>query len=163
MSIVGTVRPLREYPQLCAFFAEAFKQEWTEWYGPGGRGDADADVQSYANPLGELPVGVVALDAEQRPLGLAALKSVSIESHKHLTPWATAGFVLPELRRQGVGAQLLAGVFVEARRLGFPCVYCATATAGSLLAREGWQFMEAVLQDGHSLQVFCKAVPSNLG
>jgi hypothetical protein len=61
-----TVIPLRERPELCAFFARQFEIEWPDWYGPNGKADAAADLKDYANPAGELPVGVVALDVARR-------------------------------------------------------------------------------------------------
>jgi len=157
----ASVGSLRDHPEHCVFFAEAFKAEWPAWYGPGGPGDAQADLQAFANPNGQLPVGVVALGPSHQPLGVAALKATSIPSHSHLSPWAAAGYVLPSCRRQGLGALLLAALLAEASRLGFHAIYCATATSESLLAREGWSQMESLVHEGHQLQVFRCAVPRN--
>ena len=63
-----TVIPLRERPELCAFFARQFEIEWPDWYGASGKADAAADLKDYANPAGELPVGVVALDESMSPV-----------------------------------------------------------------------------------------------
>jgi hypothetical protein len=40
------VRPLRERPELCAFFARQFEIEWPDWYGPNGEADAAADLEA---------------------------------------------------------------------------------------------------------------------
>lgn len=145
--------PLRFRPDLCAFFAGRFEAEWPAWYGPG-KADASADLRDFANERGELPVGVIALDVTGRAVGIAALKAASIPSHEHLCPWATAGYVLPSHRRQGIGAALLRALLVEAGRLGFHSVFCATATAATLLERERWRQIDAVLHDGQALRVF---------
>jgi GNAT superfamily N-acetyltransferase len=155
-----TVIPLRERPELCAFFARQFEIEWPDWYGPNGKADAAADLKDYANPAGELPVGVVALDQSMSPVGIAALRATSIASHSHLGPWATAGFVIPERRREGIGADLLAALVAEAARLGHPFIFCATASAVSLLQRDGWTQIDTVEHDGESQFVFRRAVPS---
>ena len=128
-----TVVPLREHPECINTFARLFEEEWPAWYGPNGQGSAIADLAAFANELGDLPVGVLAQDADSSYVGVAALKSSSIPEFSHLSPWAGAGYVLHSRRRQGLGAALLAGLIHEARRLGFSSVYCATATSASLL------------------------------
>ena len=151
---MATVIPLRDRPDLCTFFAEQFEAEWPDWYGPDGRGDAAADLSAFANADGDLPVGVVALDDSGSPVGIAALKATSIDTYADVSPWATAGYVLPEERRRGIGASLLSAVLVEARRLGFQTVYCATASAVSLLEREGWSRIDAVEHEGGTQFIF---------
>jgi N-acetylglutamate synthase-like GNAT family acetyltransferase len=69
--------------------------------------------------------------------------------------------VVPSRRRDGVGAQLLAALLAEARRLGVDTIYCATASAVSLLEREGWRNIDAVAHDGETQFVFSKVVPRN--
>jgi len=89
-----TVSRLVEHPEVLPIVARWFQGEWPDWYGPGRFGDAERDVQSFANE-GSLPVGVVAFSAGE-PCGAAALKAESIPSHTHLAPWAAAGFVVPK-------------------------------------------------------------------
>lgn len=148
------VVPLREKPDLCSFFAERFEAQWPAWYGSAGRGDAAADLRAFANRAGELPVGVVALDGSEGAVGVAALKACSIACYAHVRPWACAGYVLPDRRRMGIGARLLAGLLVEARRLEFEAVYCATASAASLLEREGWRCVDAVAHEGEMQAIY---------
>jgi GNAT superfamily N-acetyltransferase len=157
---MATVTPLRQRPEFCEFFAQQFEFEWPEWYGPGGQGNAHEDLEAFANPEGSIPVGVIAIDEADSPIGIAALKSASIATHAHLSPWATAGYVVPARRRAGIGAQLLAALLAEARRLGFHTIYCATSSAVSLLEREGWRHIDAVVHDGETQFVFSMVVPS---
>jgi GNAT superfamily N-acetyltransferase len=149
-----TVVPLRRRPDLVPFFTRCFEDEWADWYGPGRRGDARSDLLEFANPAGALPVGVVALDDDSSPLGIAALKATSIDCYTHVGPWATAGYVLPARRREGIGALLLKSLIEEARRLEFGEIYCATASAVSLLEREGWTRIDAVSHDGGTQLIF---------
>lgn len=154
-----TVIPLRERPDLCPLLAAAYEREWPDWYGPGGKGDARADLDAFANLAGALPTGVVALRDDGTPLGAAALKASSIRSHLHLSPWAAGGVVLPGFRRHGIGAKLLSALLGEAARLGYPAVYCATGTSASLLSRAGWQRVDRVVHEGQALAVFRCATP----
>jgi len=155
---MATVRPLRERPDLCAFFAEQFKSEWPNWDGPDGPGEAEPDLLEFANPAGALPVGVVALADPGLPIGIAALKAPSISTHTHFGPWAVAGYVIPSRRREGIGASLLSALLAEAERLGLDKIYCATASAVSLLEREGWSLIETVMHDGAMQHIFERAV-----
>lgn len=137
-------------------FAALFREEWPRWYGEGGPGNAEADLAAFAASETELPVGVVAtLDGS--PVGVGALKVESLASHKHLTPWAAAGFVLPSHRGRGIGAALLEALVRHAGHLGYPFVYCGTATSVSLLCRSGWSELERINHEGEPLVIFRKA------
>ncbi len=153
------VIPLRTRTEVCSFFAQCFESEWPGWYGPHGQADARSDLLEFANSAGALPVGVIALDDDSSPVGIAVLKSTSIDSYTHVGPWATAGYVIPARRRKGIGALLLSALLVEAYRLGFSEIYCATSSAVSLLEREGWTQIEAVSHDGGTQFIFRKEVP----
>ncbi|MFO1298107.1 MAG: hypothetical protein U1F25_17685 [Rubrivivax sp.] len=155
----ATVVALRERPEHCAFFAAAFEAEWPSWYGPGGRGNAQADLLAFADPSGSLPVGVVAIGAAISRSVWQRAKASSIPSHAHLSPWAAAGYVVPSWRRKGIGA-LLTALLGVASRLGFECVYRATATSESLLVRR-WSLIEEVVHEGRVLRVFRSGLSSH--
>ena len=150
------IEPLALNRQLLPLLQSWFEAEWPAWYGPGGQGDAGSDLAGFAN-RGSLPTAVVAFRAGQL-CAVAALKAESIPSHRHLSPWAAAGYVQPSLRGQGIGAQLLAALEHEAARLGFGRIYCGTSSAQSLLQRCGWQLLEQSTHDGKELGIFCKAL-----
>jgi len=152
---VLTVSPLVQHKDLLPLLSSWLVQEWPDWYGPGGRGDAGADLSSFAASEASLPVGFAAL-LDGVPIGVAALKTASLPTHGHLTPWAGAGLVLPAYRGRGVGAKLLDALVQHAARLGFLRIYCATATAVSLLRRSGWSEVESIQHEGQSLAIFCK-------
>jgi len=148
------IEPLALHPEVLPVLQQWFETEWSSYYGPGGPGDAQRDLQAYAN-RGSLPVGVVAF-REGRVCGIAALKAESIASHRHLSPWAAAGLVAPSERGQGIGARLIAALEQEARSLGFQSIYCGTSTAESLLVRCGWQLHERILHEGEPLGIYRK-------
>lgn len=137
-------------PQLAAWF----ESEWPDWYGESGPGHALADLRDFAS--GDwLPRGVVAV-MRGEIVGIGALKEESIPSHRHLGPWAAAGYVRPELRGRGIGASLLGALEGEAWSMGFSHIYCATATAETLMQRSGWDVLDTVPHDGEMLTIFSK-------
>lgn len=150
-----TIAPLASHRSLVPLLTRWFIEEWPEWYGVGGRGNAAQDLAAYATSESSLPVGLVAFD-DDTPIGVAALKSESLPTHRHLTPWAAAGLVLPSHRGRGVGALLLEALVRRARCLGFERIYCASATAVTLLRRTGWSELEVVRHDGESLVIFTR-------
>lgn len=143
---------LLHHPAAIAQLALGFEAQWPQWYGPGGPGDATADLHAFARQDG-LPLGVVVLSAGQ-VCGVAALKAQSIDAFAHWGPWAAAGYVLPALRGQGLGAALLRGLVQEAARQGHDTVYCGTASAQRLLEREGWAWCAEADQNGQRVQVY---------
>jgi GNAT superfamily N-acetyltransferase len=136
--------------------AQWFISEWPTWYGPGGPGDVDADLNAFADSEDVIPIGMVAFE-DGVPVGAGVLKIDSIPSRKHLSPWAGAGFVLPERRGRGVGAILLHALVTKAKALGYSHVYCGTSTSESLLKRAGWSPMETIVHDGKPLTIFRSA------
>lgn len=127
--------------------------EWPEWYGSAGPGNLTADVAAFSASPTALPVGIVLFSAG-KPVGFGALKSESIPSHAHLSPWAAAGYVVPSSRGQGMGAALLSALVAHAVALGYPAVYCGTSTATSLLERSGWQLLESVVHACKPLGIY---------
>lgn len=143
---------LADHPQHQPELRRWFETEWADYYGAQGPGDAAADLAAFAQ-RGRLPLALIALRGDEL-CGIAALKAESISSRNQLTPWAAAGLVRDDLRGQGIGAQLIAGLVAEARRLGHARLYCATATAHTLLRRGGWQWRETLVHDGHALGLY---------
>jgi len=156
MALNLLVEPLARHPELVPLLAEWFVSEWPGWYGLGGQGNVTKDLQDFASSESSLPIGFVVFN-NGVPVGAAALKAESIPSHKHLSPWAAGGFVVPVQRGQGIGAALLGSMVAHAREIGYPHVYCGTSTAESLLHRCGWSTIEVTQHAGKPLTVFRSA------
>ena len=151
-----TISPLTQYRDFVPLLSSWFVEEWPEWYGPRGRGNAVADLTAFATSESKLPVGFIALE-KNVPVGVMALKAESLPTHRHLCPWAAAGLVLPSHRGRGIGAQLLGVLVQRASALAYPRVYCGTATAVSLLRRGGWSELETIQHEGEAIAIFSKA------
>lgn len=147
------VKPLSQHRALTDLVEAWLLSEWPRWYGPDGSGDVDEDVRAFASSEIRLPIGLIAFE-QGRPVGIGALKADSILSHKHLTPWAASGYVIPECRGRGIGAALLSSLVAYAKVLGFARVYCGTSTSESLLKRCRWSVLEVTQHDGKALTIF---------
>ena len=149
-------RPFALHRELMPLVAEWFTSEWPDWYGAGGQGNVMNDIEAFANSEISLPVGMIIFENDI-PVGAGALKKQSIPSHKHLSPWAAAGYVVPTHRGRGLGASLLQALVSKAKTLGFERVYCGTSTAERLLTRAGWHTLEITFHSGKQLTIFHSA------
>ncbi len=121
-------------PQLVRWFVEA----WAPWFGPGGQGDAEADLAACAD-RDRLPLCLLALDGEDKPLGTAALKQESLGSELGYGPWLAALLVAPEHRGRGIGRALIEAIVAEARRLGHQALYTSSGLPPGRLWPRGWR------------------------
>lgn len=150
---MNSIQPLAQVRHLVPTISHWLLSEWPDWYGEGGPGDLNVDVTAFAASELALPIGFVAF-VKETPVGFGALKAESIPSHRHLTPWAAAGFVLPECRGQGIGVLILQAMVAHAETLGYGHVYCATSTSVSLLHRAGWHVVEKIVYAGEPMVIF---------
>lgn len=153
MTHTAIIERLSEHRDLVPLISSWFLMEWPNWYGTSGKGNAQNDLLRYANAGDTIPLGVVAF-YDGTPCGFGALKNDAIPARSERGPWVGAGYVVPELRGQGIGALVLRALVGEARRIGFAHVYCGTSTSASLLVREGWRRLEVVPHEGQQVEVF---------
>ena len=146
---------LAEHVESHAVVAKWLRSEWPSWYGPGGGGNSVEDVRRYSQ-VNALPLGLLAF-VQRTPCAFGALKQDSVPGFEHAAPWLGAGYVIPSLRGQGVGLGLVRALEVQARRLGYRSVYCATSTANSLMARAGWSHAGDSSLGGKPVAVYRKA------
>lgn len=88
-----------------------------------------------------LPLTIVALSEEGRPMGAASILLTTI-THMHLTPWLSAVVIPPEYRGKGLASALSLRAVSEAARLGFKTLHLFTPRNESLYKRIGWQTFE---------------------
>ena len=140
MTCIQTIRVVHlfDVPELAATLEDWFIHEWAPWYGPGGQGDAHADLAA-CHDRNALPICLVALNVEGEPLGTAALKAQSAGSELGVGPWLAAVLVHREHREKGVGSLLVEAIENEAERLGFDAIYTSTDVAMAILERRGWR------------------------
>jgi len=146
---------LAEVPATAAVLADWFVAEWAPWYGPGGDGDAAADLAARCR-RDALPLALVALDPGGGVLGTAALTAEAVADEPGAGPWLAALLVGPGHRGRGVGTALVAAIEAEARRLGFGAVYTSTDAADRIMARRGWLAVDTAATLRGPATVFCR-------
>lgn len=139
----------------------SFVEEWFDWYGPEGPGNARLDLENCLAPESRLPRCLVALNANGTPVGTVSLRDTSPGSDRYPGAWLTALLVEKASRRKGIGAQLIAAAEQEARRLTFPEILCTTATARFLLLARGWQHIETLQSVSGPLGIYSKALDAD--
>ena len=133
------IRDLVDVPEVIPILVAWYVAEWEPHYGEKGAGDAETDLVAATTSRERLPVCLVAFDAEGMPLGTASLKTESLPSHRHLSPWITALLVSPHERRHGVATELLGAVERQAAKLGFELLYVATNAMRGYLENRGYE------------------------
>jgi GNAT superfamily N-acetyltransferase len=114
--------------------ADWFAQEWAPYYGPGGPGDARADLAARCNRA-HLPIGLVAIRDGRIP-GTAALDR---DTATGLTPSVVGLLVAPDCRGRGVASALLESAERLAGQLGYDELFISTSVLQVLPQRNGWQ------------------------
>jgi GNAT superfamily N-acetyltransferase len=144
---------LHDHHHLIPTLVRHFKAEWNEHYGPGGPGDARIDIESLCN-RSELPIGLIALK-DKIFCGTVALRSQTT-SHQHLSPWLTGLFVVPEMRRQGVGTVLVNSVEHLSKTLGYLAIYARSLAAITFFHKNNWIPFDEIPFGWDQLTIFRK-------
>lgn len=132
---------LADAPELIDQLAAMFVEEWEPYYGRQGPGDAETDLSDSCN-RDKIPLALVALDDDGEVLGTASLKSRSVETHRHLTPWLAALFVVERYRGRGVNAALVAAIEEHALQMGFERIYVGASGVTSKMRDAGWTLLD---------------------
>ena len=160
MATVYRIEWLADHPGIVPTLVQWFEREWAPYYGPEGPGNALAELRDSSR-CSKLPVALVAF-CDGNICGTAALKTASVSTHHHLTPWLAALIVDPAFRRRGVGRRLIAAVEGLARRFDYDIIHAATGTKrkapASLLRARGWVLTETVPHFVFPLSIFRKGL-----
>ena len=132
-----TIQHLSDRPACLEELVQWYIREWAPWYGPGGGGDANADLAACLNGA-TLPLCLIAHDSHDRLVGTASLRRTSIGSDQFKGLWLSAVLVAESHRRQGIGTALIAGIEAQAYRFHPEILYTSTDTADRLLGQRGW-------------------------
>jgi predicted N-acetyltransferase YhbS len=86
-------------------------------------------------------VGLVAKAAGE-PIGTCLLVEREIEPIHDVSPWLAGLFVVPEHRRNGVGAVLVRAIEDQARQRGASRLHLYTTGAAAFYAKLGWSVQD---------------------
>ena len=133
---------LADHPEVVPLLKEWFEQEWEPYYGLNGPGNAEEDLLTCSR-RDSLPIALIAT-CDGEVCGTAALKSESIATHTHLTPWVAALIVSPPYRSRGIGTALISQTGRLAKSLGFNKIYFGGRRTENTLVRNGWKVLEPI-------------------
>jgi N-acetylglutamate synthase-like GNAT family acetyltransferase len=88
-----------------------------------------------------------------RPAGTASLLVHDMDILPELTPWLASVYVLPELRRRGIGTRLVKAIAAEAGRLAIPALYLFTEDRAGFYAAMGWETLEERAYHGEQVTI----------
>lgn len=149
------IKYLADARELVVPLAPLFIDEWEPYYGRQGPGDAESDLNDCCN-CDEIPLALVAVDDEGEILGTAALKARSIDTHRHLSPWLAAMFVVERHRGRGVNAALVAAIEENAVRLGYERIYVGARGVTSAMRENGWSLLEEAESSRGPIEIYVK-------
>jgi GNAT superfamily N-acetyltransferase len=147
---------LIDHPGAIPTLESWFREEWQPYYGPEGPGNARQDLQACCN-RDTLPIGLIAIDKDV-VCGTAALKTESVDTHRHLSPWLAALLVDPSKRGSGIGEMLIRAIEEKAFQLGFTVVYAGAGRAATLFNRMGWLPAEQVVYYKQHITIFLREI-----
>jgi len=148
---------LASVPDVVPTLVRLFIEEWEPYYGHEGPGNAEHDLRECLNRC-ELPLALVALDADRNVVGTVALRSECFGEQEGEGPWLRALVVPKTHRGHGIGTLLTASIENEARRRGFPAIYTTTDGAEGIVRRRGWQPLRSAM----SLRGVCTVYKQDL-
>lgn len=104
-----------------------------------------------------VPTTVVAL-LDGALVGSASLVEQDMDGREEFSPWIASVYVRPELRRRGVGTQLMRHVEAIARDLGIDCLYLFTPNMWPFYETLGWAVLEEAVYRGRPTTIMVKAI-----
>ncbi len=146
---------LADARELVVPLAPLFIEEWEPYYGRQGPGDAETDLNDCCN-RDAIPLALVAIDGDGEIMGTAALKARSIETHRHLSPWLAAMFVVERHRGHGVSAALVAEIEKNALRLGYQRIYVGSRGVTSAMRDSGWTRLDEAESLRGPIEIYVK-------
>ena len=91
-----------------------------------------------------------------QPIGSASLVANDMKELAEWIPWLSNVYVLPQHRRQGVGAFMVERVAAEAVLLGYPRLYLYTLDQMHFYQQFGWQVSHLRFHRGHDMTVMTR-------
>ncbi len=84
------------------------------------------------------PIILVALDAEQRPVGTIAIDPDDVPERPELAPWLASLYVVAELRNRGIARRLIEAILRRGRLEGFDRLHLMTFDLEDWYLGLGW-------------------------
>jgi GNAT superfamily N-acetyltransferase len=145
---------LADIPELVPLLAEWHHHQWRHLAGARTLEERKARLVHHLQ-RNAIPTTFVAWQKDQ-PLGSASLVANDMDVLPEWIPWLANVFVLPDYRRQGIGAMLVQRVATEAANLGYPRLYLYTLDQMHLYETLGWHVLHQRPYRGHDMTVMAR-------
>lgn len=149
-----TVTNLLERPEVIPTLAEWHHQQWGHLAGARTQQQRAARMQEHLQP-DSIPATFVVWH-NNHPIGSASLIANDMDVLPEWIPWLANVFVLPEYRRQGIGALAVERVAAEASYLGYPRLYLYTLDQMHFYQTLGWQSNHVRFYRGYDMTVMTR-------
>jgi GNAT superfamily N-acetyltransferase len=123
-------------PKIIPLLAKWHHQQWGHLVGASTLAQRKARLK-YHLQRKAIPTTFVAWHYD-KPVGSASLVANDMAILPEWIPWLANVYVLPEYRRQGIGARLVQRVAAEALDLGYPRLYLYTPDQMHFYETMGW-------------------------
>ena len=134
-----------------------FFDEWREIYGEETPASVQRRIETWLT-RNQIPTALVAVAGNQ-VVGTVALKETELQFP--YSPWLAGLFVIPELRRKGIGALLVSAAEHEAASLGVEHLYLYTPVSQAFYEGLGWSAINHCHLPGGPVAVMSKRLPPN--
>jgi GNAT superfamily N-acetyltransferase len=145
---------LADTPELVPLLAEWHHHQWRHLTGARTLEQRKTHLVHHLQ-RNAIPTTFVAWQKGQ-PLGSASLVANDMAVLPEWIPWLANVFVLPEHRRQGIGAMLVQRVAAEAANLGYPRLYLYTQNQIHLYESLGWHVSHQRPYRGYDMTVMAR-------
>jgi len=132
------IHALGDHADAIPSVAAWFYDEWRQIYGEETLASVRQRIETWAAG-NQIPTALVAV-AGNRVIGTVALKDR--ELHFPYSPWLAGLFVVPQFRRNGIGAQLVGAAERKAVSLGVKRLYLYTPGSQAFYEGLGWSVLE---------------------
>lgn len=144
---------LADHPAIIPTLAHWFRAQWPNYYAQRSQAEIEQDFQAEARRAG-LPLRLIAFQ-DGVLAGTIVLRQHALATLAAFQPGLGGLLVAEAFRGRGIGARLIQSGMDAARTQGYRRIYTATAVAGSILTRLGWELVQIRSHDGEQLGVYC--------
>jgi N-acetylglutamate synthase-like GNAT family acetyltransferase len=145
---------LADSPEFIECLATWQHHEWGNFVGARTLEQRKARLQEHLQVEAMPTTFVARLHGE--PVGCASLIANDMPALSAWIPWLSSLYVLPQYRRQGIGARLVERVAAEAVVLGYPRLYLYTLDQMSFYEKLGWHACHGRHYRAHDMTVMAR-------
>jgi len=140
-----------EVPRIASWFFE----QWRPLYGDESVASVERRIRTWLT-RNQIPTALVAI-SDNDVVGTVALKDRELPGLEY-GPWLAGLFVVPDHRRRGIGALLVAAAERQASALGVRLLHLYTPASEGFYERLGWTVIERVALPSGTVSVMRKRV-----